>query len=183
MAQSGIYRIDGPNGKFYIGSSKDISKRWRKHVNDLRKGNHDNPNLQRAWAKYGEQAFSFVVLEVVDDEARLVEREQAWLDAKRAVELGYNVMPVADRPLGLKASEATRAKMSASHKARKRCPHSEETKRKISESHKGKVVSEQTKSKMSSSRKGLKHSDETKASMSLAQRKRVSEGTHNFIRK
>jgi hypothetical protein len=50
-------------------------------------------------------------------------------------------------------SEETRKKMSASHKGKHNMKHSEETKRKISETKLGKKVSEETKKKMSESRK------------------------------
>lgn len=44
--------------------------------------------------------------------------------------------------------------------------HSEETKKKISESHKGKTVSEETRKKLSKTSKGRKHSEETKKQLS-----------------
>jgi group I intron endonuclease len=68
--------------------------------------------------------------------------------------------------VGKSASEETREKMSESQKGRH---HSEETKRKIGESHRGekncnygKSLPKKTKQKMSESRKGKKLSEETK---------------------
>ena len=41
--KSGIYKITCiENHKFYIGSSKDIEKRWRQHKNTLRLNKHVN---------------------------------------------------------------------------------------------------------------------------------------------
>lgn len=43
MSTCGIYRIQNKqNGKFYLGSSCDIQRRWRDgHVNKLRKNQHE----------------------------------------------------------------------------------------------------------------------------------------------
>lgn len=61
---SGIYYIRNLfNDKLYIGSSKDIYKRFAKHKKDLKKGIHHNIYLQRSWDKYNEQSFTFEVLE------------------------------------------------------------------------------------------------------------------------
>ena len=72
-------------------------------------------------------------------------------------------------------SEETKRKMSESHKGRK---HSEETKAKISKSNKGKKLSEETKQKLSLSHKGKKLSEETKQKMSISRKgKKHSEET------
>lgn len=64
----------------------------------------------------------------------------------------------ANNPLyGKHFSDESKAKMSASHKGKtpwKGKHHSEETKRKIAETEKGKTVSEETKRKMSEAKKG-----------------------------
>jgi len=60
---SGIYVIRNKvNGKRYIGSTNNIKRRWKEHACLLRKGKHDNSHLQRAWDKYGEDNFEFVVI-------------------------------------------------------------------------------------------------------------------------
>lgn len=57
----GIYYIKNlVNGKKYIGSSKNLTKRLRDHKSALRVGRHHNIHLQRAWNKYGEENFKFV---------------------------------------------------------------------------------------------------------------------------
>src|SRR6188508_1235746 len=46
----GIYLITcTQNGRQYVGSSKDIAYRWRKHREKLSSGRHWNRYLQRAW--------------------------------------------------------------------------------------------------------------------------------------
>ncbi len=62
MKQIGVYKITNTvNGKFYIGASNNIAKRWRSHKRDLNKQTHHNKYLQRAWNKHSELAFIFEV--------------------------------------------------------------------------------------------------------------------------
>ncbi len=79
--QAGIYKIENVcNGHIYIGSSKDIEARWHRHKLDLMANRHHNPYLQRAWNKYGDNAFVFIVLEHLNDVSLLYEYEQIWID-------------------------------------------------------------------------------------------------------
>jgi len=62
--KSGIYKITNLiNNKFYIGSSKDLIFRKETHEKELRRKKHCNSYLQNAWDKYGEDNFSFQVIE------------------------------------------------------------------------------------------------------------------------
>ena len=46
----GIYKIENKeNGKVYIGSSKNIEKRWEAHEVGLKNKRHHNAKLQHAW--------------------------------------------------------------------------------------------------------------------------------------
>jgi len=73
----GIYAITNKvTGRRYIGRSIDIGRRWQAHLLGLSRGRHYNIHLQRAWLRYGDQAFVFSVIETVDDPDRLIEREQ-----------------------------------------------------------------------------------------------------------
>lgn len=98
--KSGIYKITNEiTGKFYIGSTKDIDWRWHVHKHDLRAGTHCNPKLQHSWNFYGEDKFSFMVLEEVEsDQQKLFEREQYYLDTFKPYirGMGYNISPTAD---------------------------------------------------------------------------------------
>jgi len=81
---SGIYKIVNIiNGKYYVGSSKNIKNRWKRHNKDLNKGCHRNNYLQRAWNKYGERNFEFVIVEVVNLN-KLDEIEQKYLDVGKS---------------------------------------------------------------------------------------------------
>ena len=95
--KSGIYKITNvKNGKFYIGSAKDIDRRWWEHKNDLKKNKHINPKLQHAWDFYGETNFEFIILENVI-ECELFKREQFYLDMFKPYmrDIGYNITPTA----------------------------------------------------------------------------------------
>lgn len=76
----GIYKIQNiTNNKIYIGSSKNIKQRWQKHKALLRHKHHPNSHLLSAWKKYGEENFSFSIIEECD-EKNLITREQYYID-------------------------------------------------------------------------------------------------------
>lgn len=177
---SGIYQINGPTGKFYVGSAAHIPRRWIEHKRDLRKGDHANAKLQCAWNKHGELAFTIQILEVVTDVHRLIEREQHWLDATNAASVGYNILPTAGSNLGRKTSSETKKKMSDAQKGRKHGPMREEQKRYFSELYKGKRLSEETRQRMSASRTGRKFSEESRKKMSDAAKGRAKSEAHKI---
>lgn len=75
----GIYAITLKGTKRrYIGSSINIQARWSRHVSLLQRNRHHTPHLQRAWNKYGEDAFVFSMVEICSLEL-LNEREEAYL--------------------------------------------------------------------------------------------------------
>lgn len=65
------------------------------HKRYLREKRHGNSYLQRAWDKYGEEAFMFVVLERIEEptKEKLVQREQAWMNELQSFirAKGYNL--------------------------------------------------------------------------------------------
>jgi len=90
----GIYKITNiVDGKFYIGSSKNIRRRWQRHKTDLRNNYHCNSHLQNAWNKYGESSFKFKVIKLVNDKDLLLEREQFYIDSLDCCNrnIGYNL--------------------------------------------------------------------------------------------
>lgn len=129
-----IYRMVVEGGsRTYIGSAFDFASRKRAHLHLLRNGRHHCRALQNAVTKYGVDAVQWVILETVDDRAKLVEREQAWLDLF-AGQL-YNKSPTAASRLGATMSPEARAKISASLRGnsnRKGIPFLPEHRRKIS---------------------------------------------------
>jgi group I intron endonuclease len=152
----GIYRIlNLVTGLFYIGSAATILSRWANHKSRLKKNTHDNIYLQRAWNKYGEEAFKFEVIEEIQDENQLIQREQFYLDTFQCfadLGKGYNILKEAGHTVGFKFSEETKALWSKQRTGRKHTEeakelirkhalqyrHSEESKKRISESNMGK---------------------------------------------
>lgn len=132
MMRSGIYQIKNQiNGHRYIGSAVNLRNRWLGHLSGLRRQRHRNRHLQAAFKKYGEDAFVFSVLEYVRELGKLIECEQHYLDALHPE---YNIESVAGSSLGVRRTEETRRKMTASRMGHQTTA---ETRRKISESLSG----------------------------------------------
>lgn len=186
MNNSGVYRITHTaTGKSYIGSSRNLSRRLSWHRKTLERGGHHAQHLQRAWDKYGPEAFEFIVVESVEGLEDLVCREQAWLDQWRNNAGVYNSRVIAASNLGSvwsvesrerlslllrgrKHSPERSAIMSAARKGKKRGPMSPERKAKISAALKGKKRSPEICAAMSALRLGKKQSPE-RAAVSAAQ--------------
>jgi group I intron endonuclease len=146
---SGIYQIQSiikPN-RLYIGSSVNIYRRFLQHKKFLKNGNHHSPKLQRHYNKYSLTDLVFGVIEECKREV-LLEQEQYYLDNLNPY---FNVCPIAGSKTGTRLSDESRKKMSDAHKGKRL---TQETRNKISQ-HAG-------------HRKGANHSDESKLKMSHA---------------
>ena len=138
MKQSGIYKIT-INKKMYVGYAKDFKRRERQHYGKLTGKKHINQYLQNAFIKYDE--FNFEIIEECIEEL-LQEREIYWiaeLDTFKGD--GYNLTAGGDGRTGSTHTEESKRKMSESKKGENNPnfgkPLSAETKRKLSESNKG----------------------------------------------
>lgn len=152
-----IYRLTNKiNGKMYHGQTiKDVNKRWNRYKRLNCKG---QKKLYPALKKYGPENFLFEVIDTSSQNQSQLDNQEIFYIAKfDSFHNGYNCT---------KGGNGVRIA-------------SEETKRKISESKKGKIGlsgsnhpmfgknhSEETKRKISEGCKGEKHSDEFKAKMS-----------------
>lgn len=118
MKQCGVYKIiNAITGDFYIGSSNNIDSRMYQHRYELSKNKHGNPHLQRAWRKYGEQAFVFETILLCDPENQLY-YEQVCIDTLKPT---YNIAKTAGAPLlGITMPEETRKKLSETQKIKAR---------------------------------------------------------------
>jgi group I intron endonuclease len=77
---SGIYKIiNKKTNDFYIGSSKNIDKRIKRHFNDLLNNKHNNIHLQRVYNKYGKDIFIVEIIEKCNQEDLLI-KEQFYLN-------------------------------------------------------------------------------------------------------
>ena len=141
----GVYAIvNVKNGKMYIGSACRFANRWWLHRRDLRANKHHSPKLQHAWNKYGEDAFEFVIVHVVDDRRLLLSAEQLYLDTLRP---DYNICLIAGSRYGLKNS--------ADHKERiKTALNAPTMKAKMSEIRKGKKQSEEHRAAIAEAMRG-----------------------------
>ena len=118
---SGIYKIvNNDNGKYYVGSSDDITRRIYEHSWLLSNKKHHCIPLQKAWEKYGQENFVFVIVEVVSPKL-LLETEQKYLDiCKQKTSINYNTCYEAMSPMkGRKHSEKTKKLMSTAHRGEK----------------------------------------------------------------
>lgn len=111
----GIYRFTNiVNQKIYIGSAKNLRKRFVQHLSDLKLNKHHSKHFQNAWNKYGEDNFNYDILEQIEDVSILILREQYYLDTllfaqeyikkenNKFIEIGYNINPCASNRLGTK---------------------------------------------------------------------------------
>lgn len=143
----GIYKIvNRINDKYYIGSSSNIRHRWYRHKSNLIHKKHKNHHLQKAWDKYGEENFDFVVVNEVLESDLLI-TEQKYLDiARTEKEKCYNQSFISGK---IEMTPEIRKKISISNTGKH---HSKETKQKISDNNAkpmlGKHHSEETKRKI-----------------------------------
>lgn len=137
--------INKINDKKYIGlSGVDPQKRWGKNGSGYR--NNKQPAFSRAIQKYGWDNFEHVIISdgLSKEEAMQMEIELIQEYDTQNPEHGYNIQPGGQLGnAGIKFSD--------------------ETKKKLSDAHKGKTLSEEHKKKISESCKGHKpaqHSEE-----------------------
>lgn len=137
MMNTGIYEIlNTVNGKRYIGSAVNFKARWAVHTSHLTRGLHHSPSLQRAWNKYGSEAFLFKPL-LICAPTNLLFYEQRCLDGYTPE---YNICKIANSSLGVKRTDETKARISASKTGKKMPPRTPEHAAKLSAAMKGKQL-------------------------------------------
>lgn len=136
------------NQKWYIGKCADGIVRRRKSAHY---GGYGNDLVYKAIKKYGAENFSFHIL-----------LDGVIPELLADYEIEYIKKYDSKAPRGYNLTDGGEGRLGNSQK------HSEATKRKISQSHKGKKMSEEAIRKTSEANKGRKHSQET--------RRRISEG-------
>jgi group I intron endonuclease len=115
VIDTGIYEIlNTENGKWYRGQTiEGFDVRFHKHRWSLNRGEGVNEHLQRAWDKYGEEAFTFSVLSRCAPEF-CNELEEYWIgDDYKDSDVSYNKQAGGKNNL---LSEDTKRKMSKSQK-------------------------------------------------------------------
>lgn len=121
---SGIYAIECAASKSaYIGSSRNIYKRFHQHRCALRAGRHRNEHLGSEYCKYGEASFTFSILELCPTE-QLIDAENRWMKSRSCAKL-LNIHKTAGYEESTFSAE-TRRKISDGLKARWQVPGARE---------------------------------------------------------
>lgn len=184
----GIYEIlNLVDNKFYIGSSIRMGTRFASHRRELRRGEHSNLILQRAWDKYGEAWFQFKPI-LTCAKSMLLFYEQQLIDKAKPE---YNIAVAAGAPMrGRKHT----AEFCTAARARR---HTPEARARISaaqmgranpsahiahEFNRGKARSAETRARISANRKGKRvgftQSAETRAKISAARKGKPLSAEH-----
>lgn len=130
-----VYIHISPNLKTYVGiTSRDVSKRWEEG-----KGYKSQRLFYRAIQKYGWDKFKHIIIAEGLTLEEASQMEIQWITLYKSFGLSYNVS-WGGEGIYKKFSEETRRKISESRKGRKFGPQSEERKKKQSEAMKGKNV-------------------------------------------
>ena len=89
----GIYRITSRvDGRIYIGKSVDIAARWQTHFKRAAGVETETTNLlYPAMRQEGLDQFSFEIIEKVEDDTKLGEREKYWQEFYDAKSHGFSV--------------------------------------------------------------------------------------------
>ena len=109
MKICGIYKITNTiTGDFYIGSSKDVKRRWAQHKQQSVWKNNPNSPLYQDMQKFGVDNFAFEVIEEVEENF-LKEKEQKFIETLNPI---YNN----NRAKGLDIERRKEYKESAKYK-------------------------------------------------------------------
>ena len=139
-----IYKITNKlNGKSYVGQHKVPQK-----PESFRRYMGKGIAITKAIKKYGKENFDKIVLEELEDDEKhelVSEKEKFWIKKENTMyPNGYNISPGGEGG----CSKENAAKGVATRRANN-YRHSEETKRKISEAHKGRKFSDEHKRHLS----------------------------------
>ena len=163
---AGVYQIVHiATGRRYVGQAKNVNRRWREHRRDLAKGGHTSLHLQRAWIKYGPDAFQFTLLHSCN-EIMLDELEQHELDAGAV----FNVLKYARSPRGVARRDETKQRISAALRGKEK---SAAHRAALSAANLGKRQSAEVRAKKSATQKGRAHSPEHRAKLAAANKART----------
>lgn len=116
LSRKGIYRIySDKTNKSYIGSTwKSFKGRWKQHLDKLNRNNHPSQKLQNDYNLYGTDSFTCEIIEVIESQEILLEREKYYIELYNSYKSGYNANP--DLSLSPMMNEESRIKSSETHK-------------------------------------------------------------------
>lgn len=186
----GVYRISNIlSGRYYIGYSTNINRRFTNHRSKLKQNCHDNIFLQRAYNLDGEDKFQYDIIHICDTEDEAKEIELQYLTDLSIRSMIYNLNynnsggdllthhpdKEAIREKILISCKETLNKMTPEERSQKygkigekngmyQKTHTEEVRKTISEIHKGNTY-----------RKGKLASEETRQKMSENAKLKIGE--------
>ena len=186
----GVYKISNTlSGRYYIGYSTNINRRFTVHRNKLKQNYHDNIFLQRAYNLDGEDKFVYEIIHICDTEEDAKEIELQYLTDLSIREELYNLNfnnsggdllthhPDKEkiREKILKSQAENMSKLSSEERKQKYGKygerngmygktHTDEIRKKLSDTHKGNTYC-----------KGKKASDKTRQKMSENAKLKIGE--------
>lgn len=185
-----VYMHTAPNGKRYIGiTSKPPQKRWRNGT-----AYSSNPHFCNAIQKYGWENFSHEVIfdRLTEEAAKRLEQILILTFRSSENKYGYNRSLGGESACGLRHSESTKKKMSESHKGEKNYffgkTHSPETLEKLRMASMGNQIwvgkhhSEESKAKISAAHTG-KPSPSKGITLTAEQRAKISDSRKEFLQR
>jgi len=142
-----LYKLSFPNGKLYIGiTSKTARQRFKEHCNNTKYP------VNHAIKKYGKENVKLTVLATVDNWELLYLAEQEAIEKFNTKSPnGYNLTDGGIGVLGRKHSEESKKKMSESSKGIYPSP---ETRAKLSAIQKKRIFTDEHRMKISKAKKG-----------------------------
>jgi len=151
----GIYKITSPSGKIYIGQSIDIERRFKHYK---RMACKQQVKIYNSMLKYGVDAHIFEILELCDTE-ELNNKERYYQDLYDSVSNGLNLLYVKSEHFNGGHSEESKKKISNSLKGK---IFTDEHKYKIGLNNSRRIISPETIEKHRLNKLGKKSSSETK---------------------
>lgn len=95
MKKGYVYSItNSKNGMVYYGSTSNLKRRLYSHKKSLDKNSHDNVFLQKDWNKYGENSFTFEIVEELEyeDIKEILNIEDSYISSNNTIyPNGYNL--------------------------------------------------------------------------------------------
>lgn len=141
----GIYKIINPEGKIYVGLSKNIELRWKQHINLRFTGNN---KLKESFITYGNNNHNFIVVEELENNDKILRKqERYWIKYYDSFNDGLNENGGGSGPGShttkskQKISSALKGKPKPDDFGEKRSKefYTDEWKQKISQSNKGRI--------------------------------------------
>lgn len=151
MGEYTVYKHTSPSGKVYVGITKQpVKQRWHGG-----RGYIGNPAFWNAIQKYGWDNFEHVVLETGLSPEEASEKERFYIAHFRSLNTqnGYNIDLGGVTRYSL--SEESRRKISESRRGKKMPPMSEERRKRLSEALTGRIFSEEHRKHIRESKLGV----------------------------